>query len=126
MFVTSRCAARRRSSPFLTPAQPLSVTVLTSCPRSCSRNVRGTHSSSSTRIRDQMPLGQLERRDSKVSWNRWEVVEKPLQSVPALDVIDQRLHRDPGTDEDRRSPQNFGVGMNDGGSVHNVSLAIAD
>ena len=51
---------------------------LTSCPTSCSRSVRGTHSSSSTRIRDQMPAGLLQRSDRKLPGNRGKVVEKLL------------------------------------------------
>src|SRR5438105_6659989 len=58
---SNRCAATRSSSPFFAPDHPASATVVTSCPGNCARNARGTHSSRSTRIGDQVLFRLLER-----------------------------------------------------------------
>lgn len=66
------------------------------------RNARGTRSSSSTRIGDQMSFGLLKCDDNDIPGDGGEVIRKFLQRVAALDVIDERLH---GT----RAPTNTGV-----------------
>src|SRR5258706_917540 len=118
-------AASRSNSPFFPPAPPASATVLTSCPGNWSRSARGTHSSSSTRIGDQVLFRLLERRDRQLPRNGWEVVEKLLQRVAAFQVVDQGLHRDSRADEYWRTTQNLGVRVNDGRRFHCGSLAIA-
>src|SRR5438105_3304485 len=90
---SNRCAARRSSSPFFAPDHPVSATVVTSCPGSRSRKARGTHSSSSTRIGDQVLFRLLQRSDSELPGNRREVVKKLLQRVSAFQIVDQCLHR---------------------------------
>src|SRR6266705_6257202 len=85
-------AASCNNSPFLTPAHPASATVLTSWPGNSFRSARGTHSSSSTRIGDQMYLGLLESRNCKVPADGWEIIKKLIKRVTAFDVVDERLH----------------------------------
>ena len=46
--------------------------------------------------------------------DRWEVVEKFLKGVPALKVIDKRLKGDSRANENRSSPQDVGIRVNDG------------
>ena len=46
--------------------------------------------------------------------DRWEVVEKFLKGVPALKVIDKRLKRDSRANENRGTPQDIGIRVNDG------------
>src|SRR5262249_54892013 len=111
-------AASRSSSPFLTPAQPTSATVLTSWPGISLRNARGTHSSSSTRIGNQVSFRLLERGDGNVTRDGREVVKEFIQRMTALDVVDQRLHGDAGSDEHRGAAQDVRVGMNDGRFFH--------
>src|SRR6185437_11664926 len=91
---SNSAAANRSSSPFFTPAQPTSATVLTSWPRISLRSARGTHSSSSTRIGNQVGFCLLKRRNGNLARDAREVVEKLVQRVTALDVVDQRLHGD--------------------------------
>src|SRR5215471_17410786 len=108
---SNSAAASRSSSPFLTPAQPTSATVLTSWPGISLRNARGTHSSSSTRIGNQVSFRLLERGDGNVTRDGREVVKEFIQRMTALDVVDQRLHGDAGSDEHRGAAQDVRVGM---------------
>ena len=44
----------------------------------------------------------------------WEVVEKFLKGVPALKVIDKRLKGNSRANENRGTPQDIGIRVNDG------------
>ena len=46
--------------------------------------------------------------------DRWEVVEKFLKGVSALKVIDKRLKGDSRANENRGTPQDIGIRVNDG------------
>jgi hypothetical protein len=74
-----RGCASRSNSPFLTPAQPASATVLTSRPGLSLRSARGTHSSSSTRIGNQASFRLLKRSNGDLACDSREVVKKPVQ-----------------------------------------------
>lgn len=82
--------------------------VLTSWPGSSARSALGTHSSSSTRIGDEVRLCLLERSDRDLAAHGREVVEKLLKRVSAFEVVDQGLQRYPRADEDRRPPRMSG------------------
>jgi hypothetical protein len=74
--------------------------------------VRGTHSSSGTRIGDLVGLRLLERSDDNFSRNGGEVVKKLIERVTAFDVVDERLHRYPRANKYRRTAQDVGVRAN--------------
>ncbi len=61
-----------------------------------------------------MGFGLLKRCNCEFSTNGWKVVKKFLQGVSALDVIDERLDRDTGADEDGGATENVRVRVNDG------------
>src|SRR5580704_10752164 len=119
---SNSAAARRSSSPFLTPAQPSSATVLTSWPGRSLRSARGTHSSSSTRIGNQMGFGLLERSNRHVAGDGREVVKERVQRMTALDVVDQRLEGDARSDKHRGAAQDVRIGVNNGGFFHRLCL----
>src|SRR5262245_41808432 len=106
-------AASCNSSPFFTPAHPASATVLTSWPGNSFRSVRGTHSSSSTRIGDQKCLGLLEGRNNNIAADGWEIVKKLIKRVTAFDVVDEGLHRHASAHKHWRATQDLRVGVND-------------
>ncbi len=56
------------------------------------RNARGTHSSSNTRIGDQMCLGLLQCGDGKFSRHARKIIQELFERMAAFDVVDQRLH----------------------------------
>jgi hypothetical protein len=58
-------------------------------------------------------LGFLERRDSLLSRDAGEVIEKLVEGTTCLKIVEHRLDRDPRTYEHRRAAENFGVAMND-------------
>src|SRR5579864_727737 len=112
---TSNCAAARRSnSPFLTPAHPASATVLTSWPGSSLRRARGTHSSSSTRIGNQVRLGLFKGCHCKLSRDGREVIKKFVQRMAARDVVNGCLYGNARADKHRRATQDVWVRMYDG------------
>src|SRR5208337_2492560 len=107
-------AANCSRSPFFTPAQPASATVMTSWSRNSLRRARGTHSSSNMRIGDQVGLRLLEGSYSNLSCDGRKIVKKLIQRVAAFDVIDKRLHRNTSANKYRRATQDVRVGANDG------------
>ena len=78
------------------------------------RRVRGTHSSSNTRIGDQVGLGLLEGCNSNFSSDGGEVVKKLFQRVTAFDVVDEGLYGNARANKHRGAAQNVGVRANDG------------
>src|SRR5215831_9678442 len=106
-------AASCNSSPFFTSARPASATVLTSCPGNSFRSARGTHSSSSTRIGDQMCFGLLDGRNRKVPADGGEIIKKLIKRVTAFDVVDERLHGHTRAHKHWRATQDLGVRVND-------------
>src|SRR5206468_463294 len=99
---------------FFTPAHPASATVLTSWPGRSLRKARGTHSSSSTRIGDQVVLRLFQSRNSNFPGDRRKIVEKLVQRMTAFNVVDERLHRHTRANKHRGPAQNVGIGANDG------------
>ena len=76
--------------------------------RSC-----GRFSSSSTRTCHQALARELERGDGLFASNGWKLPEKVVEGIATLDVVEQRLNRDPGAHEHGRSAQNLRVAMYD-------------
>src|SRR4030095_4229932 len=85
-------AARTRSSPFRTPAQPHSGTVETSCPFSSLASRRGKHSSSRTRTIHQRFACVLERCDGLISGYRGKVFDKIHAPIGGFALIEQHMH----------------------------------
>src|SRR5262245_3078780 len=98
---SNRFAASCSSSPFFTPAHPASATVVTSWPTSSLRSARGTHSSSNTRIGDQMRLRLLKRGNGNFSSDGGKIVKELLQRVTTFDVVDERLNGNTRADKYR-------------------------
>src|SRR5713101_850979 len=92
---------------------PASATVLTSWPRSSLRRARGTHSSSSTRIGDQVGLRLLEGSNDNFSSDGGEIVKKLTERVTTFDVVDERLHGNPRANKHRGAAQDVRVRAND-------------
>ena len=60
-----------------------------------------------------MRLRLLQSRERERAAHGREVVQEFLEGVSAFDVVDQRLNRDPRSDEYRRAAQDVGVGVNE-------------
>src|SRR5947209_7996690 len=93
-------SASARRLPFSKPAQPICGAVLTVCPTSSGPNLRGKHSSnrmftSCCPLQDFFP-GLFQKRDCLFSRNGWEIVEKLIERVARLEIIEQGLNRHPG------------------------------
>ena len=86
------------------------------------RSARGTHSSSSTRIGNQVGFRLLERRNRNIARDGRKVVKKLVQRVAALDVVDQCLDWDARPVEHRGAAQDIRVGVNNGGFFHRRCL----
>jgi hypothetical protein len=73
----------------------------------------GTHSSSSTRIGDQVGLRLLERGNDNFSRDGGKVVKKLTERVTAFNVVDEGLHGDPRANKHRGAAEDVGVRPND-------------
>src|SRR5712691_589055 len=119
-------AARRRSSPFWTPAQPAWTTVWTSWPGSSAARGRGTDSSRRTRTRQQGFAGPLESGNSLRAGHGGKGVEELVETVPGGQIVNEALGGDPGADEHRCPAQDIGIAMNHvGKSGHRGSLSAS-
>src|SRR5439155_7595891 len=113
--------ARRSSSPFGMPVQPIAATVRTSCSGSNLASRRGSDSSRRTRTGGQQISGEFESGDRLFTAHTGKVVEKFVEGVPAREVVDQVLHGDAGPTKDGRAPKNLWIAVNDG--VHRRHVA---
>jgi len=104
---------RRRSSPFVMPVHPRPATVSTLWPSSAAARSTGSCSSRRTRTSQQCGAREIERSDRLVAFNGWKLAKKLLQSLPTLEVVEQRLYRNTCPDEYRRAPQDVRVAMQD-------------
>src|SRR5260370_29088416 len=68
---------------------------------------RGSCSSSSTRTGDQRLVSRLESCDYLLTRDAWKMVEKLVEAVPMLDVVDQVAQRRPRSHEHRRAAENL-------------------
>jgi len=80
---------RRRSSPFVMPAQPRPITVSTAWPSSATAKSKGSCSSRRTRTSQQRRARELERRDSLVASHGWELAKKLVEGLTAFEVVEQ-------------------------------------
>ena len=102
----------------MVPAQPISVTVLTSYWVSCRFNGRGTHSSSRIRIfreegsREHV-LGDVQNGDRLFLFDAGEVVEEFIQGISGCQIVQQGFDGDTGADEDRSSTEDVRIAVND-------------
>lgn len=109
---SNSAAARRSNSPFLMPAHPMSATVRTSWPTMSERSWRGTHSSSSTRTTHHDGARLFQHGDGPFPAYGWEVVQKRVEGMLALKVVEQRLDRHMRANEDERTAEEFGITVN--------------
>lgn len=79
------------------------------------RSARGTHSSSNTRIDNQMGFGLFKRSNGYFPGNGREIVEEFLRRMSALNVIDQRLKRNACSNKNGSTAENIRIGVNDRG-----------
>ena len=56
----------------------------------------------------------FESRDCLFSPHRGEVVQELIEAIAGCQVVEKVLHRHPRSHEDRRTPENLGVAVNDG------------
>lgn len=61
-----------------------------------------------------MRLGLLESSHRESPAHGWKVIKELFQGMAGFDVVNQRLNRDPRSDEYRGAPQDVGVGVNNG------------
>jgi hypothetical protein len=104
---------RRRSSPFVIPAQPRPITVSTLWPSSAAARSSGSCSSRRTRTSQQGRASELQSCDCLVASHGGELAKKLVQGLAPFEVVKQRLYRNPCADEHRRAPKNFGVAADD-------------
>ena len=89
------------------------------------RSPRGTHSSRSTRIGEEVRLRLFKGGDRYRSAHGREIVQKFFERVPALDVVNQCLNGDPRTDENRSASEDVRIRMDNGLRFHTAtSLTI--
>src|SRR6266571_2106042 len=79
---------------------PRSTTVLTSCPVNSRLSGRGTHSSSRSRTSLRHLTPELQRRDSLLASNTWEVVQKLVEGIARFEIVVKGLDRHASTDKD--------------------------
>src|ERR1700712_4929437 len=75
---------------------------------------------------DQHLFGKLQNRHSLIPIDGWKVVEEGVERLASLKIVEQRLYRDPRADENRGSPENLGIRMDDGGFAHGSPLTLKD
>src|SRR5262249_29149651 len=73
----------------------------------------GRHSSSRTRIPENSVLGELEEVDRLFLADGGEVLEEVVETIATLQVVEERLHRDPGSGEHRRSAEDARRALDD-------------
>src|SRR5713101_4066015 len=104
---------RRRSSPFVMPAQPRPTTVSILWPWSTAARSSGICSSRRTRPSQQRSAREIERRDRLVASHGWELAKKLTKGFAAFEVIEQGLYRHACADEHRRAIQDVRVAVHD-------------
>src|SRR5438034_4886954 len=102
------------SSLFRLLDHPISTTVLTSCPGSSCLSGRGTHSSSSSRMRLEHFPGELECRDRLFALHARKMVKELVERGSRFEVVQQGLYRYSGSHEHRHPAQDLRVTVDDG------------
>ena len=72
----------------------------------------GRHSSSNTRISSYRFAGYIKHGGDLFPANRRKIVQEVVDTIPDFQVVHQRLNRDEGSVEDRRSLENLRVDTN--------------
>ncbi len=62
--------------------------------------------------------GVLQKPDGLIALDAGKVVQEAVQRVAGLQVIEERLYRNPGADEHGSPAENFGVTVKDGFTLH--------
>src|SRR5713226_5569804 len=87
-------------------------------PGNASLNLRGTHSSSSSRTRLAHVPSQLKCGNRLLARDGREVIQEFIEGIAALQIFIQSLDRHSRTDEDWHATQDFGVRVHDLADVY--------
>lgn len=117
-------AASRRRVPFLMPVQPCDRTVRTSCHGNSTASTRGSCSSSRSRNGPKCLRGFLQCSDRELSGHRGEVIEKHLERIASLEVVDEVPDRNPRSPEHRYTAENLRVAINYGFLRHDTGPVV--
>jgi len=101
--------AARRRTPFRSPNHRCARTVETSWFFSSRASAIGSDSSTRTLTTDDRLLRQLERGNRLVSCDGWELLEKLLQRIPCLEVVEQVVDRNSCSDENEFASHDLGI-----------------
>lgn len=112
--ISNSFSASARSFPFLNEAHPICGTVLMKWPTRSGQSFRGIHSSrrifTSGGGCQHQTFCLFEKRDGHLTRNRRKIVQKFINRVAALDVINQRFRRNSCSRETRRAAHDFRIG----------------
>src|SRR3990167_2566335 len=114
--------ANLSNSPFVFPAQPISGTVLISCPRNSCFNLLGRHSSNKTfTISGQEGFLEIFKcLGGLLTGNGGKIFEELIQGLAFFEVINQSLHKHTGSHKYKNSPKNFQRAANDSAMNHKI------
>ena len=111
---SKRSPARRINSPLSIPDQPSACIVVASCPVRWAARSRGRFSSSRTRTGHDEIASHIKRLQRLILRNRGELVEEPVESLSAFQVVEERLNRNPSAPKNRCAAGNLWVAVDDG------------
>lgn len=109
---SNSAAALCSSWPFLMPDHPVSATVRTAWAVNSVRSRFGTHSSSNTRMSECQVSCLLNCCYGELARHAWEILQKFIQRIAALKVVQQRLKRHASSREGRHTPHNLRITRN--------------
>src|SRR5436190_13261253 len=117
-----RCSRiKHKISPLRLPDHPISCAVLASWPGNASLNLRGTHSSSSSRTRFAHILAQFERSHGLLACHGREIIQKFIEGISGFQIVIKRLDRNARAYEDGHATQYFRIGVHDFSDVYHRS-----
>ena len=115
---SNRPAIRRSSSPFVMPLQPSALTVLAEALGTRGARSAGRFSSRRTRTGQHGLFCKLKCGNGLRVGDRRELPKELVQRLPPLEIVEEGLGRNAGPDEDRGSPEDLGVRVDDGREIH--------
>lgn len=111
--ISNSFSASARSFPFLNEAHPICGTVLTKWPDKSRASFRSTHSSMrifTSNCCEHPFFGLFQKSHHLFSRNGRKSIQKFINRVAALDVVDQRFRRNSCSRETRRAAHDFTIG----------------
>ena len=117
------CAAQERAVLDALPAQTNDRSSLMA--GECRREVhRHTFSSSRTRTRQERFASHLERGQGLLATDRWELAQKFVESLAALEIVEERMDGHAATDEDGCASKDLGIAVYHGVAGHHASALV--